>query len=77
MNPYLAETAGIIRGIRKVMEENEVEALKKRVKEMEKQIQDLIEILYNLSQAVILDEITVAKIYAHEAQKFIKTISKR
>ena len=59
------------------MEENEVEALKKRVKEMEKQIQDLIEILYNLSQAVILDEITVAKIYAHEAQKFIKTISKR
>jgi hypothetical protein len=27
--------------------------------------------------AVILDEITVAKIYAHEAQKFIKTISKR
>ena len=77
MNPYLAETAGIIRGIRKVMEENEAEALKKKVKEMEKQIQDLVEILYNLSPAVILDEITIAKIYAHEAQKFIKTISKR
>ncbi len=30
MNPYLAETAGIIRGIRKVMEENEAEALKKK-----------------------------------------------
>jgi len=48
MNPYLAETAGIIRGIRKVMEENEVEALKKRVKEMEKQIQDLVAVLHDL-----------------------------
>ena len=57
------------------MEENEVEALKKRVKEMEKQIQDLVAVLHDLSQAVISDKITIAKVYAREAQKLIRTIS--